>query len=275
MSDLKKQAKIQLEDTSSSSSSSDENPELFRHFVVAEDSDEENGFEGTLQIQIIKATNLPKPEDEEESDPYVVLQVTEQCKTASEFKHFYTHKTRFLRNTQDPVWNESPYNYTIKHKSGSIIFFVYDYDFLKKDTLLGVAKFPLKDHPEIFENKILRKKIKIKPSIKNTDKKKGEESTITFKVSFKLHNTELSQLVNEIKECPYNRMQFKLFQETEIEELLQKTRRWLNHAKKYGIRVIKMMNGNKQNGDVWINIWYSRIDIRTGKEGFLFKKNLI
>jgi len=105
-----------------------------------ESGDENNGslFRGLMMIEIINATNLPKRGHLQDirynCDPYVIISFGKN-----------TFRTRFIRHSLNPVWNETLYlhlkeeeeNYTLK-------FSIYDYNISKND-LLGVVTLNAKN----------------------------------------------------------------------------------------------------------------------------------
>ncbi|ORX87751.1 hypothetical protein BCR32DRAFT_215001 [Anaeromyces robustus] len=103
------------------------------------DSNEDNNsFRGLMMLEIINATNLPKRGQFQDirynCDPYVIISFGKN-----------TFRTRFIRHSLNPVWNETLYlhlkdeeeNYTLK-------FSIYDYNISKND-LLGVVTLNAKN----------------------------------------------------------------------------------------------------------------------------------
>jgi len=99
--------------------------------IIYFDSNEDNNaFRGLMMIEVINATNLPKRGQFQDirynCDPYVIISFGKN-----------TFRTRFIRHSLNPVWNETLYlhlkeeeeNYTLK-------FSIYDYN-ISKNSLLG------------------------------------------------------------------------------------------------------------------------------------------
>ncbi|KAG4108455.1 hypothetical protein H8356DRAFT_918105 [Neocallimastix lanati (nom. inval.)] len=101
-------------------------------------NEDENSFRGLMMIEVINATNLPKRGQFQDirynCDPYVIISFGKN-----------TFRTRFIRHSLNPVWNETLYlhlkeeeeNYTLK-------FSIYDYN-ISKNNLLGYVTLNAKN----------------------------------------------------------------------------------------------------------------------------------
>jgi hypothetical protein len=92
------------------------------------------GFEGDLQVSLIKAKNLIKADLTGKSDPYGVLKFGKQ-----------SDKTNVIKNTQDPQWD---FDTSFKVPDGDaekLLVEVFDSDKLGKDKSLGTVEVDVLD----------------------------------------------------------------------------------------------------------------------------------
>jgi len=113
-------------DDEDDSNNDESNDEKISYFDAGDDV---NNFRGLMMIEVINATNLPKRGHLQDirynCDPYVIISFGKN-----------TFRTRFIRHSLNPVWNETLYlhlkdeeeNYTLK-------FSIYDYNISKNDLL--------------------------------------------------------------------------------------------------------------------------------------------
>ena len=93
-----------------------------------------SGFEGELQVALIKAKNLIKADVMGKSDPYAVLKFGKQ-----------KEKTNVIKNTLEPQWD---FNTSFKVPDGdadTILIEVFDSDKLGKDKSLGKVEIDVVD----------------------------------------------------------------------------------------------------------------------------------
>jgi len=101
------------------------------------DSNEEsNIFRGLMMIEIINATNLPKRGPFQDirynCDPYVIISFGKN-----------TFRTRFIRHSLNPVWNETLYLHLKEEQENyQLKFSIYDYNISKNDLLGSVTLNP-------------------------------------------------------------------------------------------------------------------------------------
>eukprot|EP01088_Endostelium_zonatum_P002779 TRINITY_DN1355_c0_g1_i1.p1 TRINITY_DN1355_c0_g1~~TRINITY_DN1355_c0_g1_i1.p1 ORF type:complete len:119 (+),score=24.60 TRINITY_DN1355_c0_g1_i1:61-417(+) len=77
---------------------------------------------GKVKVTVLKASNL-KIADNDSSDPYVIVGCGKQ-----------DHKTKTVKHTLDPEWNES-FEFEDVTPSSMIVFYVKDKDLFKDDSL--------------------------------------------------------------------------------------------------------------------------------------------
>ncbi|ORX46632.1 hypothetical protein BCR36DRAFT_372095 [Piromyces finnis] len=111
------------------------NDEKISYFDTGDDS---NNFRGLMMIEIINATNLPRrgvlQDIRYNCDPYVIISFGKN-----------TFRTRFIRHSLNPVWNETLYlHLKDEEENYSLKFSIYDYNISKND-LLGHVTLNVKN----------------------------------------------------------------------------------------------------------------------------------
>jgi len=98
-----------------------------------------------LTIEVIKGRNLAHCDKNGFSDPYVIVTVTGQNK-----------KTRTRKKTLDPDWKESfqyeiPYGYFETNDLLEVYINCYDFDYGRRDDLIGHARYTIRQNQESQE----------------------------------------------------------------------------------------------------------------------------
>jgi len=91
--------------------------------------DDGNNFRGLMMVEVINATNLPRRGHLQDirynCDPYVIISFGKN-----------TFRTRFIRHSLNPVWNETLYlHLKDEEENYSLKFSIYDYNISKNDLL--------------------------------------------------------------------------------------------------------------------------------------------
>ena len=92
------------------------------------------GFEGDLQVALIKAKNLIKADIMGKSDPYAVLKFGKQ-----------KEKTNVIKNTLDPQWDFHTNFKVPDGEADTLLIEVFDSDKLGKDKSLGKVEIDVVD----------------------------------------------------------------------------------------------------------------------------------
>ena len=83
-----------------------------------------------LSVFLIEADNMPKCDIISKADPYCVLSVT----GAKE-----KHKSKYIKDTDHPIWNESFTFFVTDHKSQSLDIKLMDKDLLFDDPIANLT----------------------------------------------------------------------------------------------------------------------------------------
>ncbi len=103
---------------------------------------------GVIAVTLHGAHGLKNPDKfSGNTDPYAVLTLNKRSPLA---------RTKTIRDTSDPRWNETHY-VVVTSFNDSLDIMLYDYNDIRKDRELGVASFPLEriEELEVYENERL------------------------------------------------------------------------------------------------------------------------
>ncbi|KAF2069373.1 hypothetical protein CYY_009307 [Polysphondylium violaceum] len=86
---------------------------------------------GSIHIEVLEGRNLIPMDSDGQSDPYCVIIVGEKKK-----------KTKAVRHTLFPKWENEHYDFNIDKNLGSIVIEVYDWDRFSSDDRMGMVVIP-------------------------------------------------------------------------------------------------------------------------------------
>mmetsp|Transcript_8064 Transcript_8064/g.8926 ORF Transcript_8064/g.8926 Transcript_8064/m.8926 type:complete len:138 (-) Transcript_8064:844-1257(-) len=96
-----------------------------------------------LKVRCIKAKNLPAADFNGFSDPYCKMKVGYDYNWIGKI-----YKTRKLKKTLNPCWNETFLCSVKRPAKDRIVFMIYDYDIIGKNDFLCEGKYELEKLPK-------------------------------------------------------------------------------------------------------------------------------
>ena len=102
-------------------------------------------FKGSLEITVLKATDLQKKDLFQKADPYVVVELDDQ-----------KAKTEKKKNNLNPEWNQSMTFKLHELSSKCLSFKVYDWDRFGKDDIMGHTSLEIEDSITNSQGKIIQ-----------------------------------------------------------------------------------------------------------------------
>ncbi|KAJ3452022.1 c2 domain-containing protein [Anaeramoeba flamelloides] len=242
---------------------------------------------GQLRVCILNANNLTPVDKSGYSDPYVVIQLTKQCKSQFESVNIYTKQTPTKKKNLNPEWKKTYYDFNLKRPMGEIILTIYDYNRVSKPIKLGETRIPLEEYPELFENHQIgltkelvdlpppHSSLKKKLQKKNQNQKKTGKPTITFQIKFVPRSEKFSKISKGIEILETDKLHYKIFKGETLESIYESVQNWLHQASEYGVRSVQMMDGKNPEEELFVALWFTKVSEKNKNTKHVFCKDFI